>query len=99
MTTRNAVYATYEAAKIRAAQKGAFARAVRAARILADVYYGRPILGLYRTVEWGRFDAMMRACVRHAAKAQGMTARDLWATLPEDFWERVEDTARVEAFC
>lgn len=97
MTTRFTVYATYEASQISAARKDFYARAVRAAGILADVYDGHPIPGMYRAVEWGRFDDMLRACVRHAAKAHGMRARDLWAVLPKDVCDRVEDLARVSA--
>lgn len=99
MTTRLVVYASYQASQISEARKDFYARAIRAAGILADVYDGHPIPGMYRAVEWGRFDDMLRACVRHAAKAQGMKARDLWAVLPEDVCDRVEDAAGVFTYC
>ena len=70
MTTRFTVYATYEASQISAARKDFYARAVRAAGILAALHQSD-------VLDAWEFDAMLSACVRHAAKAPGVRARDL----------------------
>lgn len=92
MTTRFTVYATYEASQISAARKDFYARAVRAAGILAALHQSD-------VLDAWEFDAMLSACVRHAAKAHGMRARDLWAVLPEDVCDRVERVAGVFTYC
>lgn len=92
MTTRFTVYATYEASQISAARKDFYARAVRASGILAALHQSD-------VLDAWEFDAMLSACVRHAAKAHGMRARDLWAVLPEDVCARVERVAGVFTYC
>ena len=93
------IYATYSVAQISAARKDFYARAVRAAGILAAVNSIPPTRYQYGVVSAYRFWPMLESCVRHAAKAHGMRARDLWAVLPEDVCDRVEDLARVSAVC
>lgn len=92
MTTRLVVYASYQASQISEARKGFYTRAVRAAGILAA-------LNQSNVLDAWEFDAMLSACVRHAAKAHGMRARDLWAILPEDVHDRVERVAGVFTYC
>lgn len=99
MTTRLVVYASYQASQISEARKDFYARAVRAAGILAAVNSIPPTRYQYGVVSAYRFWPMLESCVRHAAKAHGMRARDLWAVLPEDVCDRVEDLARVSAVC
>ena len=97
MTTRLVVYASYQASQISEARKDFYARAVRAAGILAAVNSIPPTRYQYGVVSAYRFWPMLESCVRHAAKAHGMRARDLWAVLPKDVCDRVEDLARVSA--
>lgn len=97
MTTRLVVYASYQASQISEARKDFYARAVRAAGILAAVNSIPPTRYQYGVVSAYRFWPMLESCVRHAAKVHGMRARDLWAVLPEDVCNRVEDLARVSA--
>ena len=92
MTTRLVVYASYQASQISEARKDFYARAVRASGIMAA-------LNQSHVLNAWEFDAMLSACVRHAAKAHGMRARDLWAVLPEDVWDRVEVAAGVFTYC
>lgn len=92
MSTRLVVYASYQASQISEARKDFYARAVRAAGILAA-------LDQTNVLNAWAFDSMLSACVRHAAKAHGMRARDLWAVLPEDAHEHVERVAGVFTYC
>lgn len=92
MTTRLVVYASYQASQISEARKDFYARAVRASGIMAALNQS-DVLNAWE------FDAMLSACVRHAAKAHGMRARDLWAVLPEDVCDRVERVAGVFTYC
>lgn len=92
MSTRFVVYASYQASQISEARKDFYARAVRAAGILAA-------LDQSNVLDTWEFGAMLSACVRHAAKAHDMRARDLWAVLPEDVHDHVERVAGVFTYC
>lgn len=88
MTNRLTVHATYTRNQITNARKDAFARATNAANILTA-------LNQTNVINAWTFGAVLRSCVRHAAKKHGMSARDLWAIMPEDLCERIEDAAGV----
>lgn len=93
------IFATYDYGQICEARKDFYARAIRAAVILAAVNGIRPTQRQFGVISAWAFGSMLNACIRHAAKAHGMKARDLWAVLPEDVCDRVEDAAGVFTYC
>lgn len=97
MTKIDQVYASYSAASVRAARQDFYRRATAAALVLAKISNRAPDDHSYGVVNAFRFGLMVDSCVRHAAKAAGLRARDLWQVLPKDAAERVETMARVSA--